>query len=536
MILKDLLQEKTLNDLVVLNHNADLNRIVSTVESTETPDVVAYVPPHTLLLTTAMAYRDCQKELCNLIISLDKLPCAGMAIKIGRFIDELDPEVIQVADELGFPLLKIPMYQTLGEVYHHMLAYLWDNENEDLLYSLNIQRRFYNLVLQNASLNKLLSNLGMVLKQPIFIMDIFGDLQGSSGATKQEEKIVEKHFPMITEEVLEREEHPSKKSETKFTIHPIKAASYNTHYLIIMEKEKKMNRMSSFVLEQVLLIFGMYFYKDFYLCYNEIQQRELFLKQLVNQEEGSGEKRNLFLNSAGLEFKNCPYYQIIIGRLVDMEGRRFITPNFMKKEEQYILIYKWLKKTVEEYYQKEILILPNTLTWSYVFLIQVRKVMSEKEMKRIHRSLCQTMGLYMEFSCGNEVNEIEGLKNSYWKAKTSFHNGEVRNDVAYIHYYKPHDILELLKSISDSQIQDVCLQTLKSLAYPQDEMSNELRKTLKTYLDCHCSIIETANLLFVHRNTIRYRIKRCEEILENNLDDPEYCFQVQICLVFTDKN
>ena len=157
-------------------------------------------------------------------------------------------------------------------------------------------------------------------------------------------------------------------------------------------------------------------------------------------------------------------------------------------------------------------------------------------MKRIHRSLCQTMGLYMEFSCGNEVNEIEGLKNSYWKAKTSFHNGEVRNDVAYIHYYKPHDILELLKSISDSQIQDVCLQTLKSLAYPQDEMSNELRKTLKTYLDCHCSIIETANLLFVHRNTIRYRIKRCEEILENNLDDPEYCFQVQICLVFTDKN
>ena len=66
-------------------------------------------------------------------------------------------------------------------------------------------------------------------------------------------------------------------------------------------------------------------------------------------------------------------------------------------------------------------------------------------------------------------------------------------------------------------------------------MSLELRKTLKTYLDCHCSIIETANLLFVHRNTIRYRIKRCEEILENDLRDPDYCFQVQLCLVFTDK-
>ena len=84
MILRDLLKEKTLRDLVVINEKADLDRVVSTVESTETPDVVAYVPPHTLLLTTAMAYQNCQGELCKLIVSLNQLPCAGMAIKIGR--------------------------------------------------------------------------------------------------------------------------------------------------------------------------------------------------------------------------------------------------------------------------------------------------------------------------------------------------------------------------------------------------------------------------------------------------------------------
>ena len=41
MILRDLLKEKTLRDLVVINEKADLDRVVSTVESTETPDVVA---------------------------------------------------------------------------------------------------------------------------------------------------------------------------------------------------------------------------------------------------------------------------------------------------------------------------------------------------------------------------------------------------------------------------------------------------------------------------------------------------------------
>ena len=465
MILRDLLKEKTLRDLVVINEKADLDRVVSTVESTETPDVVAYVPPHTLLLTTAMAYQNCQGELCKLIVSLNQLPCAGMAIKIGRFIGELEPQVVQVADELGFPLLQIPMYQTLGEVYHHMLAYIWDNENEDLLYALNIQKRFYNLVLQNASLNKLLSNLGMALKQPIFIFDLFGSLRGSSNATKQEERMAENSFSMMVGELLAQDETAAgeeNKGVRDYSIYPIRAASYNTHYLMILETEKRMNTVSSFVLEQVLLIFGMYFYKDFYLCYNEIQQRESFWCRLTEQKKkDAGESQNLLLEGKELGIKKCSYYQVIIGRLSQMEGRRFHTPKFM--------------------------------------------------------------------------NELETLSNSYWKAKASFHNGELKNGVDYIHHYKPQNILELLKSLSDNQIQDVCVQILKSLAYPQDEMSLELRKTLKTYLDCHCSIIETANLLFVHRNTIRYRIKRCEEILENDLRDPDYCFQVQLCLVFTDK-
>lgn len=75
---------------------------------------------------------------------------------------------------------------------------------------------------------------------------------------------------------------------------------------------------------------------------------------------------------------------------------------------------------------------------------------------------------------------------------------------------------------------------LRTLAYPQDEMSLELRKTLKVYLENHCSIINTSNKLFLHRNTIRYRIKKCQEILENDLTDPDYCFQLQLGLMFTE--
>ena len=44
MTLKSLLENESLRDLTVMNPKADLERTISTVESTETPDVISYVP------------------------------------------------------------------------------------------------------------------------------------------------------------------------------------------------------------------------------------------------------------------------------------------------------------------------------------------------------------------------------------------------------------------------------------------------------------------------------------------------------------
>ena len=46
-------------------------------------------------------------------------------------------------------------------------------------------------------------------------------------------------------------------------------------------------------------------------------------------------------------------------------------------------------------------------------------------------------------------------------------------------------------------------------------------------------IKETADTLFLHRNTVRYRISKCQSILKHDFSDPEYCLQLQICLALT---
>ncbi len=88
--------------------------------------------------------------------------------------------------------------------------------------------------------------------------------------------------------------------------------------------------------------------------------------------------------------------------------------------------------------------------------------------------------------------------------------------------------------IPEKEVRDTCKFTLKELAYPQNQTEEELRKTLYTYLFCGSSITKTAESLFVHRNTIKYRLKKCEEILEIDLSEVSNCFQLQLALVLTE--
>ncbi len=535
MTLGELLEKNGAYGMTVINEKADLGRQVATVESTETPDIAGYVPQHTLLLTTAMSYKNNQEELCGLIRALDRLPSAGIAIKLGRFINELDEQVIKTADELGFPLLRIPMDRTLGDIYHKSLACLWDNENDDLLYALNLQKKFYNLILHGASLKKLLSNLNLALKKPVLILDIFGEICSSSHTGKREEQMAAnalRKLNLTEKEFWQYRRISDTPGGEEFLIYPIRAESANTHYLVIFDHGEEKLDVPGYAIEQILLIFGMHFYKNLYLCYNEMQLRESFLKILIDKNKNDClTARHILASGQAFGFRSCTYYKVIVAQLKNLEDKKFQPAQFMRKEERYILIYGWLRKRLEAHYSGDILILPDTGEWRYVLLMQESARTIDKKLKEIHERIKTVFGEELVFAWGNNVFEVKTIEHSYWRAIDGLREMEPGS---YLHQYHAKNIMELIRSISSSQIDEVCLNVLKSLAHPEDEMTMELKKTLKVYLDCRCSIMETANRLFLHRNTVRYRIKKCEEILDNDLSDPEYCFQLQFSLMLSD--
>ena len=60
--------------------------------------------------------------------------------------------------------------------------------------------------------------------------------------------------------------------------------------------------------------------------------------------------------------------------------------------------------------------------------------------------------------------------------------------------------------------------------------NGDLYNTLKNYLDCERSLSQTAAALFTHRNTVLYRVRKCQELLGDDLDSPAKRLYIRISM------
>lgn len=535
MKLAEILEHPDFSYLKVLNRGADLSREVDTVESTETPDVANYLPQNTFLITTAMTFKDDQPGLCTYIEGLNRLPCAALAIKLGRFVDALDPMVIDTADALGLPLIQIPADKTLGSVFQQILAFLWQDQSTELNLVLNTQKKFSTLLLQGASVKAMLNNLSYVLKQPVALMNPFGNLVDTSHTVGEAERLAAEAC-FLDHKLYEGKERMTAAESGGVTLsaYPVGNMMGRCLYHLFIFHGRAKSPASALVVEHVLTVFGFSQYRRLYVIANTLRSRREFLEVLIsrkNRDLYSGRQLLALGEKYGLVDKE--QYRIVLGTLSLRGEGEFNFDNFTSREERYILIYAWMSARLKARFGKEVLLFGMAESFRFVLLVQGEPEL-EEELTEIHRAVSTFIKEEIAFSFGNGSADLSGLCYSYNEALETLAEGEALPRAPFIKHHRPKDARELLKALPVDQVERFCVYHLKALAYPDDETAAELRKTLATYLDCHCSMTEAANILFLHRNTIKYRIKKCESILDRRIEGARDHFDLELSLKLSD--
>lgn len=160
----------------------------------------------------------------------------------------------------------------------------------------------------------------------------------------------------------------------------------------------------------------------------------------------------------------------------------------------------------------------------YIVLLSNSKMNMEGEMLTFLTTLKTHNPIKISFSlpCHGILN-IEYLYRQTLYALNSGKKDEPDKKLYDFFDYALNYIIET-GSLDDSV--RACMPTVVKLWIMQQKQGDDLFLTLKTYLDYERSVTKTSECLFTHRNTVLYRIKKIQEILRYNLNDPyvrEYC-------------
>lgn len=152
-----------------------------------------------------------------------------------------------------------------------------------------------------------------------------------------------------------------------------------------------------------------------------------------------------------------------------------------------------------------------------VFLIDCEKCKYENEIIKLESFIKENnliAGISTEFS------SLVLLKKKFHESQRAIEIGKKLYKDFNLYNYEKLKLYDLLKAAGEKMnLMDFCPIQLIKLTNYDKKHNTDYMDTLKTYLYCNKNKSETAKKLFIHRNTLNYRINKIKEITNMEIED-----------------
>lgn len=298
-------------------------------------------------------------------------------------------------------------------------------------------------------------------------------------------------------------------------------------YLTISGEIKTTDNLITLTIEQATNVISFALMKEHALKQHDRNTRNNFFLHFL---DGSFSSQEEIINRAKeFSLHNEQAYICAVGKIDESE----LAKSYTQLQRRADSIYEFL--------EDELRISPNpihlfTKGKKCILLYEVREVFAdvlqtvEISLKSLQKIISSQFDCTISFGVSLMSPSFLQTKNSYKEANDSLLEGGRSKRTEYIQVFQTRDIMELLRFIPEEDLKNFYLFALQGFSKIFTEEEQSLLETLSVYLETHCQISETAKRLFVHRNTVVYRLEKCEELLGKSLKDSETTLQIRLAL------
>ncbi len=521
----------------VLTGKKALGNIVTKINVMVDPDILKWVNEGEFILSTSYFFKNSSLEVqTKMIREMARLKVSALGIKVKPYLDKLPDEIIELADDLNFPIIDIDYEISFTSIMIPILQEVYNKQSQIIRKVEIIHQDNMNVVLKGGGVKDILKSLSKTMINPIYVVDHHFEeiIKQSSMENKKEKQLVEiidnffesKKNNMMISKTSERSVFIDGK-EVKQLMVPIMVKNNVYGHLITFGINQPLQKFDILNLESSSNVMALEFLKRLSVQDVENRYKAEFFEDLISFDKKRINKAIERSNHYG--FNNDAFYTVIKIKIYNKfpeTDKDFLTQIINKSIYLINLICKDKKKP---------------------FLISNKGndinilVMFENDENNAQKIevLVKNIDMILKSKISNLENCF-GVGRNY-KGLINVHkslNDAAKAVDAYLNYSNDRiiyfDKLGIYKLFCHDVIKKELIEfynlTLKKLVEYDNKRDANLVKTMEMYFEKNGNLKKMSEELYTHYNTILYRMKRIQEILGIDINDRSDRYNIETAL------
>lgn len=498
LTVEEIMQVEGVNQCQVVAGENGLSNSVTFATIMEVPDIVKWLKGNEIVITSLYPIKDDVEAQAQLVYKLYEVGISALAIKPRRFVEEIPAVILSEADKYHIPVIEIPEEISYLDILSPIMNTIFHNKNI-LQRDMDKTDQILNeLSLASKGIHNLIEVLAYLTEKTITVESLFPYIEVPvpefTCSPLKEYQI--KELDLVKRPIKMRREYEGEMVDC--IVAPIFIDEELCGGLTSWGTRSSHTGLDLAVLEKAITVLTLEFLKmkvqyDVEQQYKNDFVRDLLLNEYVELEE---------LKERGKKFNYSiylPYVSFVI-KIGDQVG------NKLNK-------YNQIESMLDRFHSNLITGYVNDFFCILYPLEDNHKEQTIKELAyTFHEELIDKLfpQIDFRFGIGRYYSGVEGLRKSFHEAKKSLSLSNPENKIVS---YSDLGVYSLLGQIQNiDELKSFYDDTIGILVNYDATSDLQLLNTIRCYFNNNEKLKQTADELFIHVNTLKYRIKRIEKL------------------------
>ena len=506
------------------------------------PEVLSWFHGGELLLTTGYSWPENPEDQRRIVRELHMSNIAALVFQTGRYFPDVPPAVLEAANELNLPVVRIPADVSFVELTETINREIIRRQYMAIVRSEEIHRTLTASALEAADMEAIGRCLASLVEKPVVVTDAelkplalipwaaagkeqdgtapadggMAALEGLRSVLAREQLLLRRQLQSLREprplSVVDGLAPLAAELTVDPIVAPVRTPGELLGFLWIVQRPGVIEELDVRAAEHGAIVAGLHLLRQRALADAELRLRNSFVEALLRGEFSSlaGMRERAHL----LRFDPSATYQVGLLGLARRPDNDFVVQDRLSRSLRHALQEAGLEPFL-------------STSLDYVaFLVPVDRGNARAKLEKVWRCLKFHEPAYpLVLAVGRPAATLDDIPRSLDEAQRTLDLAQEPG----LYWYEDRLLARILASVQDKQaLTDLWETTIGRLCAARG--GDALRETLAALVAAGFNRRAAARALAIHWNTLSQRIRRLEKLLDGSLDDPDLRLRVMLAM------